>query len=892
MYCTDHLIDIISDDIYARTRIFNLVGAKGVGKSHMVAELMEERRKRGAPCGYLDFEEYKGVAKHTTLNALYQICDYLTIKHGMALTKFEIVDEVNSERWGRIPYCQRKKEVVASAIDQASDLSELVVDVISEFRDLPYVGVGINLFQRASKIAYAVYHSHSPAYQSYKDFRTACRNMSDSELMRQLPLSLASDVEREAKEERSDHPILVVVDNVPAESIRHSWLDALISHTGHVTWVFVSRTPISYANGSVVTIPIEPMDKEQLKIYLQRKREGWAERVVDILFRISHGLPLRVERMLEYAAQKGGEREIDWGQLEALGYQSIARESLSSLSLHEKEILFQLNFAQSFDEDLFSRMFPGRLFGLYRNWFRSSLFSEMEPGRYKVQPALKEEITAYMRQLDENLERVCLERLYRAEYTWFQELDITSACDMSQCDYHLRNLLAYGMDHPSLDRYARDLIGLRGILLELGYTTEYCDTLAGLVERVCPSVRIAIFREMAIIYLGISQFKESRRAIQRGMELLTQRDAGDWITFSFILMELEYISPSDEENAVQHCVDIAEQLLDVLKKNKDKIPFRHYINSMAKAHLYLAKAYIVKNEYDKGVSYARYVLELCADPELCSVLALYASYAKAQEYMGEIHSMRGEQEKALHCYRSAVRNYGLAEVTQPYWDASFCLNVGMIYKRMGEACLDLAKEQTERERRDALEAEALSSMDHAWKKYKEVCGKQPELADTYCKIGFACNTLLEHFWSRDDHRADVKKYLEQAHENLQTAFQMLDGGQTNRELTNIACTLYRLEGCYYARIGKKTQAQDAFVQSEKWGRVAISVAPRHPYGYLVLAECCLARGGILLDGGNQAQGELTLQEGLEQIRTAKRYAGNSNRHFQSVEDQILCRLNG
>lgn len=39
-------------------------------------------------------------------------------------------------------------------------------------------------------------------------------------------------------------------------------------------------------------------------------------------------------------------------------------------------------------------------------------------------------------------------------------------------------------------------------------------------------------------------------------------------------------------------------------------------------------------------------------------------------------------------------------------------------------------------------------------------------------------------------------------------------------------------------------------------------------------------------------GTMKLQEGLEQIRTAERYAGNSNRHMQSVEEQILDRLNG
>lgn len=550
MYCTDRLSEILSDDIYAETQICNLYGTKGVGKSHMVAELMKERRKSGCPCGCLDFEEYKGLAAHTTLNALYQICDYLTAKHGMALTQFEIADEVNRERWGRIPYCQRKKEVVSSAIDQASDLSELVVDNYNETR------------------------------------------------------------------------------------IDRSWMDTLISNTRHVTWVFVSRSPIQYTSCPVVHLPVAPMDHAQLKIYLQQKQFPWTEELVEILIRTSAGIPLRIERMLEYAARKGQLQETDWAQLESLGYKSIAQESLTSLSIGEKEILFQLNFAQSFDESLFSRMFPGRLFSLYRNWFHSSLFCETEPGRYKVQNALRDEIAAYMHQLDDHLEQVCRENLYLAEYNWFKDLDPSSQWALSQCDYHLRNLLAYGLELSSADGYARDLMGLRNILLELGYTTEYCHTLSLLVQRVSPSVRIDIFRDVAVIYLGISQFEESRRAIHGGMELLSPQDVENWITFSFILMELEYISPSDSQDAVQHCVDIAKNLVDVLQANMDRIPLKLYINSMAKAHLYLSKSYIVKNEYDKGASYARYVLDLCADPELCATLSLHASHAKAQEYMG------------------------------------------------------------------------------------------------------------------------------------------------------------------------------------------------------------------------------------------------------------------
>ena len=282
--------------------------------------------------------------------------------------------------------------------------------------------------------------------------------------------------------------------------------------------------------------------------------------------------------MLEYAAQKGQPEASDWEQMQTLGYKNIALELLNNLSVTEKEILFQLTFAQSFDEKLFSRMFPGRLFGLYRNWFKSSLFLEDGSGKYKVQGALKEEITSYMLQFDgQRLEETCKKNLYLAEYAWFKDLDVTSKYSLSECDYHLRNLLAYGMELPSPDQYARDLIQLKHTLLELGYTTEYCDTLSNLAGQASAPIRIAIFQEIAVLNLRISKFSESRAAIHQGMELLSSRDAEHWITFSLILMELEYISPSDSQDAVQHCVDIAENLIKVLEENIGHIPFKHYI---------------------------------------------------------------------------------------------------------------------------------------------------------------------------------------------------------------------------------------------------------------------------------------------------------------------------
>lgn len=886
MYCTDQMEDLLRDSRYAGTRIFNLYGGKGVGKTHLAAELMEARRKAGTPCGYLDFNEYKGLSAHTTLNALYQISDYLTIKHNISLTQFEIADEVNCERWGRIPYCQRKKDAVSSTIDQASDLSGLVVDVISEFRELPYVGLGINLLQRASKIAYAVYHAHSPAHLSYKTFREECRNMSDLDLLRQLPLSLAHDVESAVQTAGPSHQILVVVDNYNETQLDNSWMDTLISHTGHITWIFVSREPIQYAGGTVVSIPVAPLDKERLKCYLNHRDYRWDDTLLDRFLKISEGVPLQIERMLEYAARKGGGENFDWTQIEALGYQRMAREQLSNLSVSEKEILFQLNFAQSFDEALFSRMFPGRLFGLYGRLFQSSLFLKDEFGRYQVQGSVREEIAAYMNELDDHMEKVCREKLYLTEYAWFKELDLTAQYALPECDYHLRNLLAYGMESPSAEQYARDLIGIRHTLLELGYTTEYCYTLSRLADGVSAPVRLAIFQENALLYLRLSNFPRCREAIEEGLKLLSPQDAEHWITFSLILMELEYISPSSDQNAVQHCIEIAEHLICVLDENISSIPFKTYINSMVKAHLYLAKAYIVRNDYAKGAEHASYVLDLCADPQRCSALALHASHAKAQEYMGEISAMRGDAEDALARYQSAAEHYQLAEAVQPYWDASFYLDFGLIYNRIAEASLSLAKVQTNAEKRASLEHAACSSVAQALKQYDEVRSKRRELMDAYCKTGFVCNTFLEYFWNRDAFRTEVERCFDRANRNLQEAVQIVGHDHKNRQLANIACTLACIHGRYYAYRGDREKAEQAFLQSVQCGHTAVSVAPKHPYGYLVLSEACLALGKFFLEQGRGQEARNILEEGLDQIHIAEHYAGNTNRHFQSIEEEI------
>ena len=886
MYCTNRLEDVLSDPAFAETQIFNLYGTKGVGKTHLIAQLMEGRRKAGNPCGYLDFEEYKGISAHTTLNALYQICDYLTIKHNIALTQFEIADEVNCERWGRIPYCQRKKDVVSSTIDQASDLSELVVDVISEFRDLPYIGLGISLLQRASKLAYAVYRAHSPAYLSHKAFREACQGMSDVELLRQLPLSLARDVEMSVQGSRSNHPILMVVDNCNETQIDNSWIDTLICNTRHITWIFVSRSPMQYTNSGIVSLPVSPLDEEQLKRYLEGQQHPFDDALLHCLLHASSGIPLHIQRMLEYAARNGAGKPSDWADMERLGYQKIAQESLNNLSLNEKEILFQLNFAQSFDEELFSRLFPGRLFSLYQDWFNSSLFLADEFGRHKVQGAVKEEIEAYMSQFDCNLSQACKERLYRAEYAWFKDLDLSSKYSISECDYHLRNLLAYGMELPDADQYALDLIHLKRTLLELGYTTEYCSTLSGLAQKISPATRVTVFQEIAILSLRLSRFSESRTAIRQGLELLTPHDVEHRITFSLILMELEYISPSGDQDAVQHCIDIAEQLIEVLDANLDSIPFKHYINSMVKAHLYLAKAYIVKNDYVKGAQHASYVLELCSDANRSSVLALHASHAKAQEYMGEIKAMEGETSAALSYYQSAARNYQLAEAVQLYWDAAFYLDFGLIYNRIAEASLSLAKKETNQGERAALEKAAQSSVEHALKKYSGVQAKRPELIDTYCKIGFLCNMFLEYFWNREEYQSAVEHCFEQANSNLQSAFQLVGHNHTNRQLANISCTLTSILGCYLAYRGDYAKAEEVFAQSIQYGHTAVSVAPKHPYGYLVLSEARLDFGRFLMERGRTSEAEAVLRDGLSDISTAERYAGNTNRHFQSIQEEI------
>ena len=109
----------------------------------------------------------------------------------------------------------------------------------------------------------------------------------------------------------------------------------------------------------------------------------------------------------------------------------------------------------------------------------------------------------------------------------------------------------------------------------------------------------------------------------------------------------------------------------------------------------------------------------------------------------------------------------------------------------------------------------------------------------------------------------------------------------NRQLANISCTLACTHGRYYAYTGDYEKAEQAFLQSVQYGHTAVSVAPKHPYGYLVLSECCLALGKFFLDQGRQQEAAEILKESLSQIRTAESYAGNTNRHFQSIQEELL-----
>ena len=880
----DYIQEIINT-INANQRVINIHGERGIGKSYIIsqlkkrlAEVQNSSNSTQYLCGIFDFNNYVGLSENMTINALYDLCDFLVAKKTIALYHFNVADRIDSDRNHRIPYSDRK---ILSGLDISSEISDLV----SDFVELPYIGAGLKMAKFTAKLAL----KHKPKSKEEIALYEKYKLLSDDEIREKLPLTLATDINTSIQKSTKDIRLIIIIDNYNETTLSNKsvdWLNKLITDTdNNICWLFVSRERIQTTNIPIHNIPISPLTSDEMKHFLIQEKNLTDEAEINSCIKLCAGNPLRVERVLEFITQQRNKGSIDWSVLEKLGYEYIALETLKTLSTERKEMLFQLNFANTFDEDIFCHIFPGKLFSIYHEWFNSSLFTQKEPEKYCVQNSMKEEITNYMHNIDETLASECYYNLFKAEYSWFQRQETLSKATIGELGQHMQNLFTYGKNIKSTQEYLECLIDVRNILINSGYIKNYLDELVQLSKRTDSYLKLIVLKEIATLSLYISDYQLTREAMEDGLSLSEKfNDINLNLEFASIKMNLEYIAPANDSNAVSTCIDIANDYIKKLESNIKNIPYKTYITNMVKVKLYLAKEYLIRKDYENATTCLNYIFNLCSDPTKLNVLSLYSSLAKAQEQMGELYAAQKECYKSIESYQNAVETYQVAEILQPFWDGEFYLNFGLVYNLSSENHLN----------HELYVKKALENLNNALSKYQEVKERIPELIDTYCKMGFAYITVAEKLWQDDRWNDEVEMYLSDAASILDQAIQQINSnvnGKTdgNRQIANSRCIISRISALYNERKGNYSVAEGFFRQTLTDGDYAIHTAPNHPYGHMEAATGYLAYSSFLLNHNRISEAKQIILTGLEIIKNAESFI-NSSIGFKDIRENLELNL--
>lgn len=875
----NYYIEEIKKAIQSQKRILNLYGEKGVGKSYIISKMKEsvtKEQKKNNKIQFLggsfDFNNYAGIANDMTINALYDLCDFLLAKKIITLYHFNIADRIDSTRNHRIPYSDRK---ILSGFDTTSEISEFV----SDFIELPYVGAGLKMAKLTAKLAMKYKPKSKDEASLYKKYNA----LSDEKLREYLPQTLAADINNSLKKQFENIQLLIFIDNFNQTTLNNEntdWLNKLVSDTSsNITWIFASRERIQPVNLPIYSIPISLMSSEETLSFLKDEKEIADESTIECCQNMCGGNPLRIERVLEFISKQQRKGSINWSVLEKQGYEYIALETLKGLSTEYKEILFQLNYANTFDEELFCLLFPGKLFSIYREWFQTSLFTQNEHGKYSVQNSMKEEITLYMNHIDRTLTDECYYNLFKAEQRWFLRQGGYSNATIISVGQHLQSLVIYGRKMKSKEEYFECLMESKNLLIHSGYLKNYLVEMLQIANGDNDYIKLMALKEIASLSIYISDYETARTAIEDGLSLSKEmNDIYSKLDFASIKMNLEYIAPIKDSNAVDACIDIANEYIGILESNVRNIPYRTYISNLVKVNLYLSKEYLIRKDYELSKKCLDFIFDICDDQRKLNALSLYSSLAKAQEQMGELLGTLKEREKSIQMYENAIETYYVAEVLQPFWDAEFYLNFGLVHKRMAEEYFTLSLEDSPNSKEHIQKG--IKHLDLALLKYEHVKSKVPEVIDTYCKMGFAYVTAADLLWQDDAWNEVVEKYLEDATDVLEQAIQQISsnvGNKTdgNRQIANSRCIISRTFGLYHERRGNLSKAENYFKQTLKDGEYAILAAPNHPYGYMECANGHLSYSDFLLNRKRNKEAGEIIHVGLKAIEKAESFVNQS-----------------
>ncbi|NBK91460.1 hypothetical protein D5278_05600 [bacterium 1XD21-13] len=843
--------------------LVNIYGERGIGKTAIGMQLREdEKLNREMYCGFLDCGQFSGMTGSIMMEVLYELCGVLASMRMPAPLRFHIADSIDSKRYKRISYLnQQKMPGIGLAIE--------VQDFVDSFVEIPYISAGLKTAQLMSNL----YRRYRPKNEMEKMLFAEYSSLGDVELHEKLPEILAEDISRPVHPKSSDKRGVIFLENcdtlLTAADRLPEWLEELIKRTPGILWVVFSRKRLE---GMGTALPIHPMKWEEADLYLLQellvKKEATRKRV----FEKSAGIPFYMQRIAALLEEVGELAEEDWADIGAWmdSSGSFARDTLGSLPESRREILIQLTFAKSFDEDLFKRLFPGRLLGLYRAWFDNtlSLFTKDPAGYYCVQHSMREEIQRFICMENPELALACLENLFTAEGQWLRYY--ARASQLVDSKRHLEYLCIYGKELADAERCFYELMSLKEPIFLIGGMLPFCSLLELLTEKLkVPQSRVQAYKELAAIDFCCGRYENAWKSTNTGIALAQEAgDVGAELQFLCIQMNLSHISANPwagEEGAVRQEI--------ILGRNYHRRAAGAGLSYKAKAactvtaDLFLARAYIARREWMEAQKCLDEIFVLCKNPARRNALQLYGAYGEAMELQGVLYSEGGEKRKALEAYQEAVEAYQMGEIFLEQWDAEFYLNYGLAYKRIAERHFGFGEIQ-----------EAVQALELALLQYQTVQERMPDMIDTFCKIGFAYTEGVSRLWENPAWDQVTEEYLSQAERTVEEAVQVMEaatGKPTwgNRQLCNIRCTTRRLAGLFYSRKGDMARAEKFFRRSVEDGEISIEVASDHAYSYMEYAKSCLEYARFTRE--KEICGEYA-EKGIRAIEKARVYMGDAN----------------
>lgn len=885
MYKRQKYADELKRIILQRNSV-NVYGSKGSGKTYVIKDFIEELKATNVyTVGVFDFNQYAGMSSASMVNALYDMCDVLCSETALKLMRFDVADRMLCKKEKRIPYCDRKLD---NRLENYANVSDIASALAEELSQLSQLGATIKVAKQAIRL-YNTHVVHDPEKRKIEE---ELSRLSVEELKEYLPEALAQDLGG------IENEIVMIIDNYDtafSEFSNHDWLRRIIQNTQkRISWVVISREELEFQEMPLLHVHVDELGDDDLLEYLEQEKNITDESIRNHILHLKWRNLFYIDYVLSYIDNITDKSKINWNEIQKMNMGFFVKEYLNRISSDRLEILYQLSYARHFDRELFQCLFPGRLFSMYEEWFRSTLFVENENGKYEVENGTKEELIPYLQSLSSHFKSECYYNLFRAEQFWFRK-HMGTAKD-NEVLSHLESLIIYGYQIDNRSEYIDALLSLKEMAFSSGCMMLFYEEMNRIAsEDTNPHIRVTALKEKAMIALCCSNFAIAQKTIDEGVEIA--EEINDWqktLELKNIQLNLEYMASQDSDSAVDRCIQLAIEYIDYLEGKMQEIPYQTYVRSRMIMLTYLAKSYVIRKKFVEAVACLDEVLEVCNDVRKTSALSLYAICGKAQEQRGEIYGFDKNRTAAIQMYNQAIESYQVAEVLQPYWDSEFYLNFGLVYKRRAEEYFNLAQET---EDRDANLEQANANIALALRIYDKVIARTPEMIDVYCKVNFACMTAIDFYAAEGYQDSAVEQYFQKGIAVLQSVElesfwndnDMQDEMERkgNRQLCNGRTHIYLCYASYLAHKGEHEKAIAYFEDSLKAGADAIRVAEKHPYGYMESADAHATYAEYLIVENQLEKAKDIAAIGLQQIETAESFVDEG---FASIKNRLLAIL--